>query len=128
MSSAKTAVPSSVKTMKAPRRPSGFSRISRIPTSRKRERVRGTAVRCASWPSTALALEIISAFLPLLTLTIADAGIEVCVAKIHHEIQQQSEGSPDQIHALHHWIIQANQRLHEETPHPWQPEDGLDDH
>src|SRR5438093_2865305 len=148
MTSAKIAMPSSVKTMKAPRRPSGFSLISRTPTSRKRERVRCTVVRRTTPPSTALALEIISAFLPRrcphlypLTptrccikgegaqmLTITDTGIEVGIAEVHNEIQQEPEGGPDQIDALHHREVPANQRLKEETPHARQPEDGLDDH
>jgi hypothetical protein len=63
MTSAKTAMPSIVKTMQAPRRPSGLSLIRRIPTSRKRERVRYPVVRCVNLPSTALTLEIISTFL-----------------------------------------------------------------
>src|SRR6266704_3135360 len=108
MTSAKIAMPSSVKTMQAPRRPSGFSLISRTPTSRKRERARGTVVCCTTLPFPVLVLEIISAFLQMRfhhpqpspqpspaaggegaqRLTIADAGIKVCVAEVHDEIQQ----------------------------------------
>src|SRR3989442_4763940 len=109
MTSARTAVPSSVKTIQAPRRPSGFSLISRTQTARKRERARGTVVCCTALPSTVLALEIISAFLQMRfhhpqpspqpspaaggegaqRLTIADARIKVCVAEVHDEIQQE---------------------------------------
>src|SRR5881409_2097150 len=101
MTSAKSAVPSSVKTMQAPRRPSGLSLIRRIPTSRKRERVRYTAVRCVKLPSTAFALCSISTFLQK-RLMIADTGIEVRVAEVHDDIQQEREGGHDQINALHH--------------------------
>src|SRR5262245_8432665 len=59
---------------------------------------------------------------------IADAGIEVRVAEVHDEIQQEPERSHDQIDALHHRVVEANERLHEKTPHAWQPEDGLDNH
>ena len=68
---------------KAPRRPSGFSLISRTPTSRKRERARCSVVRCANLPSTAFARDIISAFLycffylyPLSLCDANDSGYE----------------------------------------------------
>src|SRR4029450_10129630 len=128
MTSAKIAMPSSVRTMKAPKMPSGFSLSRRTQSSRNWERVRVLVVGRVNLPSTALALDIITAFLTYALLPIADAGIKVCVAEVHHEIQQEREGGHNQIDALHHWEVPTNQRLKEETPHTRQPEDGLDDH
>src|SRR2546429_3799115 len=109
MTLAKIAMLSSAKTMQAPRRPSGFSLIRRTQISRNGERMRVLVVGRASRPSTALALDSISAFLVCVAsacppapqpspaagdegmpeLAISDAGIEVCVAEVHNEIQQE---------------------------------------
>ena len=59
---------------------------------------------------------------------VPDPGVEECVGEIDEKVQGHHHRGDDQVHRLHHRIVQAGEGLEEEEPDAGQAEDRLDDH
>src|SRR2546429_4375816 len=59
---------------------------------------------------------------------VSDARIEVRIGEVDQEIEPHDHRRDDQVHRLHDGVVELRERLEEEEPDAWQPEEPLDDH
>src|SRR5262245_20646256 len=114
-----------VTTMAAPTVPSGLRRSIWIHTATYQGRVRGGAAagtvrtRAASGASAGSARG---------RSAVADARVQIGIGEVDEEVEAHDHGRDDEVHGLHHRVVQARERLEEEKADAGQPEDRLDDH